>query len=336
MLRASMLHDEASISVRSGNGGPGCVSFRREKYVPEGGPDGGDGGDGGDVVLVASHHLSTLTPYTRKRKWKARSGEPGSSRQKHGANGEDLVLEVPCGTIVRHAETDEILADLTDDGQRVVVVPGGRGGWGNVHWKKATNQVPRQHGPGTPGTERPLKLELKLIAHVGIIGFPNAGKSTLLSRLSAARPKIGNYPFTTLNPQLGVIERPDRQVVVADIPGLIEGAAEGVGLGHRFLRHVERCELLLHLVDGSHGEAADLAEQIAVLNQELARFSPLLAGKRQLLVLNKIDARPELETLASDLAVLLEAEVLCISAVSGHGLRELENRLLAEVHGNDD
>ncbi|MDA3963576.1 MAG: GTPase ObgE [Planctomycetota bacterium] len=325
------MHDEVHISVRSGNGGAGCVSFRREKYVPEGGPDGGDGGNGADVVLQASRHFNTLTPYSRKRKWKAPSGQPGTSRNKSGLKGDDLVLEVPCGTIVRIAESEEILADLTEEGQRVVVAPGGRGGWGNFRFKKATNQVPRQSGPGEPGVTLQLKLELKLLADVGIIGFPNAGKSTLLSRMSSAKPKIGNYPFTTLDPQLGVVERADRTMVMADIPGLIEGAAEGVGLGHQFLRHVERCALLLHLVDASEGDAAELAERIRVLDSELERFSPELAAKPQLLVLNKLDVRPDLAELAQELTALTGRDIMAISGVTGANLRELENRLLEAV-----
>jgi len=228
-------------------------------------------------------------------------------------------------------ETGEILADLTSIGQRVVVAAGGKGGKGNWRFKSATNQVPKQFGPGSPGVEMSLVLELKLIADVGIMGFPNAGKSTLLSRLSKARPKVADYPFTTLEPQLGVIERHDRTLVVADIPGLIEGAAEGRGLGHRFLRHVERCPLLLHLVDASQGDAESLAKQVRVLNEELLRFSETLAEKPQLVVLNKLDVRPEIASLAKELATLMGQEVMAISGVSGKGLKELENRLLQLV-----
>jgi GTP-binding protein len=249
-----------------------------------------------------------------------------------GKAGADLVIPVPPGTVVRRAETGEILADLAHPGERVVVAAGGRGGKGNDRFKSATNQTPRQFGPGEPGQEFTLRLELKLIADVGIIGFPNAGKSSLLARLSAATPKIAPYPFTTLDPHLGVVERGDRTLVLADIPGLIEGAADGKGLGHRFLRHVERCACLLHLVDGSEGDAAALAERIAVIDRELARFSPVLAGKRQLIALNKIDARPELAEVARDLAERLGGvEVLALSAVSGAGLDLLVNRLLASV-----
>jgi len=314
--------------IRSGNGGRGAATFSRETFIAAGGPDGGDGGTGGDVIFIASPHLNTLSAFARRRHWYAPHGQPGSGKQCFGKDGEDLVITVPCGTIIRLRETSEIIADLTEPDQRVVVAAGGRGGKGNVRFKSSTNQTPRQFGPGERGVEMALKLELKLIADVGIIGFPNAGKSTLLSRLSMARPKIAAYPFTTLEPQLGVIERVDRTLVLADIPGLIEGASAGKGLGHQFLRHVERCPMLVHLVDGSEGDAEELKTRIAVLNRELERFSTLLSGKPQLIVLNKVDARPELGDIASALAADLGQEVLVISGVSGQGLPELENRLL--------
>jgi GTPase len=323
-----MLRDEAEVQIRSGKGGPGAVSFRREKYAPEGGPDGGDGGKGGDVVFEATIHLNTLSPFIRRRHWFADNGAPGGATNCSGKSGEDLVVKVPCGTIIRHAETGEILADLTKDGQRVVLAAGGRGGGGNSRYKSATNQTPRQAGKGRPGVELPIKLELKLIADVGIIGFPNAGKSTLLSRLSAARPKIAPYPFTTIEPQLGVIERDDRSVVLADIPGLIEGAARGVGLGHKFLRHVERCPLLLHLVDASEGDVDALIARIGALNHELREFSADLAGKPQWIVLTKADAREDIDDVRHALSPRIGQEVLAISGVSGYGLPELEARLL--------
>jgi GTP-binding protein len=327
----AMLRDEAEIVVKSGNGGAGAATFYREKFIPEGGPDGGDGGDGGDVIVEATPHMNTLSTFVRQRHWRAEHGKPGMGKQCFGRFGEDLVLKVPCGTVIRLAETDEIIADMTTPGQRATLAAGGRGGKGNVHWKSATNQTPRQFGPGEPGVTLHLKLELKLIADVGIIGFPNAGKSTLLSRLSRATPKIAAYPFTTLEPQLGVIERLDRTVILADIPGLIEGAADGKGLGHQFLRHVERCPILLHLVDGVEGDAAEMAGRIAVLNAELVKFSPELAGKQQLIVLNKADARPDLPEVAAELAALLKQDVMTLSGVSGQGLQELENRLLQVV-----
>src|SRR4051812_3717642 len=322
------LRDEAVIIVKSGAGGRGAVSFYREKFIPLGGPDGGDGGNGGDVIFEATLHSNTLSTFARRRRWQAENGAPGTGKQCSGKGGEDLILRVPCGTIVRLKETGEILADLIEPGQQVIVAAGGKGGWGNHRFKSATNQTPRQHGPGKPGREMELVLELKLIADVGIMGFPNAGKSTLLSRLSMARPKIAAYPFTTLEPQLGVIERSDRTLVLADIPGLIEGAAEGKGLGHRFLKHVERCPLLLHLVDGSEGDAEAMRDRIATLDHELERFSRRLADKQQLIVLNKADTRQDIEELRSALATLVGDEVMAISGVTGYGLPELEARLL--------
>lgn len=326
-----MLRDEAEILVRSGAGGPGAVSFYREKFVPEGGPDGGDGGEGGDVIFVATPHMNTLSPFIRRRHWKAENGFKGTGKMCSGRDGEDLLVKVPCGTVIRLINTGEIIADLTEPDQQVTIAAGGRGGKGNARFRSSTNQTPRQSTPGEASTELNLKLDLKLIADIGIIGFPNAGKSTLLSRLSKARPKIAAYPFTTLEPQLGVIDRGDESVVLADIPGLIEGAAEGKGLGHQFLRHVERCAMLLHLVDGSEGDDVILAERITVLNRELARFSDLLATKPQLVVLNKADTREDLDAVAQALAAQLKVEVLVISGVSGRGLRELEDRLLRAV-----
>ncbi len=331
-----MLRDEVEIIVKSGAGGRGALSFYREKFIAYGGPDGGDGGKGGDVVLEATPHLNTLGAIARRKRWNAESGAPGAGKKFSGKAGKDLLMRVPCGTIVRLSRSGEILADLTDIGQRVVVAGGGRGGKGNWRFRSSTNQVPKQFGPGEPGVELTLVLELKLIADVGIMGFPNAGKSTLLSRLSKARPKVADYPFTTLEPQLGVIERSDRQLVLADIPGLIEGAADGRGLGHRFLRHVERCPLLMHLVDGSQGDADELVARIRVLDAELARFSAEVAQKPQLIVLNKLDVRPELPALALEVGKRMGIEALAISGVSGAGLTELENRLLQLVEVRRD
>jgi GTP-binding protein len=328
-----MLRDEAEIVVRSGNGGPGAATFYREKFIAEGGPDGGDGGTGGDIIFEADEHMNTLSVFARRKHWKAEHGHSGSGKQCFGKDGQDTVIKVPCGTIIRLVETGEIVADLTVVGQRVTVAAGGKGGKGNVRFKSATNQTPRQFGPGGQGVELKLKLDLKLIADVGIIGFPNAGKSTLLSRLSKARPKIAPYPFTTLQPQLGVIERVDRTLVLADIPGIIEGASDGKGLGHQFLRHVERCPILVHLVDGSDedADATALIARIRVLNTELKRFSEMLAEKPQLIVLNKADTREDLDDLAKVIAKRLKQEVMVISGVSGQGLQELENRLLQAV-----
>lgn len=330
-----MLKDEALITIRSGDGGNGALSFCREKYRPEGGPDGGDGGKGGAVVFEASPHMNTLLVFNRRRHWKAPHGDPGGGDLCSGKSGEDLIIQVPCGTVIRHAETQEILADLTTAGQQVTVAAGGKGGKGNARFKSSVNQTPRQTTPGQPGIELPLALELKLIADVGLLGFPNAGKSTLLSRLSKARPKIAPYPFTTLEPQLGVIERDDRTLVIADIPGLIEGAAEGKGLGLRFLRHVERCTVLVHLVDGSEGGVPELSKRIAVLNRELERFSPDLAAKPQVVVLNKLDTRADLPAVAKRLARKLKVPVLAISGVSGQGMQEVADHLLQMIppHG---
>ena len=326
-----MLRDEAEIEVRSGRGGDGAVSFWREKFISEGGPDGGDGGAGGDVIVEATQHLNTLAKFLRRFHWRAEPGDQGGGSNCSGKGGEDLIVPVPCGTIVRLADTGEILGDMVEHGQRLVIAAGGKGGRGNSRFRSAINQTPKQFTPGEPGVTLKLKLELKLIADAGIIGFPNAGKSTLLSRLSKARPKIAAYPFTTLEPQLGVIERDDRTLVLADIPGLIEGAAEGRGLGHQFLRHVERCPVLLHLVDGSEGGVPELKKRIQVLNRELANFAAPLADKFQLIVLTKADARPDLPEIAKKLAKSLKMEVLSISGVSGQGIAELENRLLALI-----
>ena len=330
-----MFHDEATIEFRSGNGGPGCVSFRREKFVPEGGPDGGDGGRGGDVVFVANENINTLTAYVRRRKWKAKNGEPGTSRRCAGKSAPALRLEVPCGTIIRDVETNDVLCDMHDHGQQFIAAEGGEGGLGNDRFKTATNQAPRQSTPGGQGVNGKVKLELKLIADVGIMGFPNAGKSTLLSRVTNAKPKVANYPFTTLHAQLGVVERTDRDLVLADIPGLIEGAAEGIGLGHQFLRHVERCPILLHLIDGSMAEADELIAGVRTLNQELERFSPDLAKRPQMYALNKADVRHDMNELAETLQAELGQEVLVVSAVSGYGIDDLIARLLHFVSTHD-
>jgi GTPase len=282
-----MFYDQAKILVRSGSGGDGMISFRREKHVPRGGPDGGDGGRGGDIVFLVNPNLSSLVRFHRKSHYHAGNGGHGGTSNKTGAAGESLILEVPPGTLVREAETGELLADLTQQGQEVALVQGGRGGRGNRRFASSTNQAPRLAERGEPGREAWLSLELRLIADVGIVGVPNAGKSTLISVVSAARPKIAPYPFTTLQPNLGVVELDDfESVVLADIPGLIEGASSGSGLGHDFLRHIERTRVLIHLLDGA---AADPLEDWAMVNQELALYSPELAEKPQLVVLNKMD-----------------------------------------------
>lgn len=288
--------DHVSIQVESGAGGNGMVAWRREKYVPYGGPAGGDGGNGGSVILEATNDINTLLDFKYKSIFKADPGEKGRSKNQHGKNSKDLIIKVPCGTIVRDEETGEAIADLTEAGQQALVAQGGRGGKGNTRFASSRRQAPHFAEPGEAAVERTLSLELKLIAEVGIIGLPNAGKSTLISVVSAAKPKIANYPFTTLTPNLGVVRRPNGDgVVLADIPGLVEGASEGVGLGHEFLRHVERTRVLIHLVDIS-GET-DPVESYQLINEELNRYSQKLAGKPQLLVLSKADTVDE-ETLS--------------------------------------
>src|SRR3989449_2239129 len=289
-----MFYDHTKIYVKAGDGGNGSIHFRREKFVPFGGPDGGDGGRGGSIYMQASCNLNTLIDYRYRQHFKATSGGAGARQKKHGSKGEDLILTVPCGTVIRDAETGQLIADLVDDGQRVMVARGGRGGLGNVHFATATNQAPREAQNGEPGEERWLLLELRLIADVGIVGYPNAGKSTLLSVVSAAQPKIADYPFTTLSPNLGVVAvgQPGSgdggSFVLADIPGLIEGAAQGVGLGHEFLRHVYRTRLLIHMIDGASLDR-DPWQDFRNINQELREYSEQLAQRPQIVVFNKMD-----------------------------------------------
>ncbi len=330
-----MFYDQAKILVQSGDGGDGMISFRREKHVPRGGPSGGDGGPGGDVILAVNPKLSSLLHLQRRVHLRAQSGGNGGSSNKTGAAGDPLVVEVPPGTVVRDADTDELLADLANEGQRVTVARRGRGGRGNARFTTSTNQAPRIAERGEPGAERWLTLELKLIADVGIIGVPNAGKSTLLSVVSAARPKIADYPFTTLHPNLGVAALDDfSTLVLADIPGLIEGAHAGAGLGHDFLRHIERTRVLIHLLDGA---ADDPLEDWAKINQELALYNPVLADRPQIVVLNKMDLEeasvlwwPEIRAAAERHGF----EALSISAVTGQGVQPLLRRahqLLVEL-----
>lgn len=320
--------DQAKIYVEAGNGGPGCVSFRREKYVPRGGPDGGDGGDGGDVILVADPQVHTLYDFYHQVHFKAENGKPGRGKKMKGKDGEDLILRVPVGTVVKDAETGEILGDLVKPGQTLVVARGGRGGRGNAHFATPTRQAPRFAEPGTPGEKRWLILELKLIADVGLVGLPNAGKSTFLSAVSSARPKIADYPFTTLEPNLGVVYLPDGETfVVADIPGLIEGAHRGVGLGHEFLRHIERTRVLLFILDISRGE--EIKRDFELLREELRLYNPGLLEKPFLIALNKIDLLPEderpgkIEELKALFSPDLRSIIYPISAVTGEGIRPL-------------
>lgn len=328
--------DKVKIHIKSGAGGNGLVAWRREKFVAQGGPAGGDGGRGGDVFIEATTDMNTLLEFKHKSIYKAEDGENGRNKNQHGKSGKDIIIRVPCGTIVRDAETGDAVADLTEDGDRVIVASGGRGGRGNSRFLSSKRQAPQFAEPGEPGIERELELELKLIADVGIIGMPNAGKSTLISVISAAKPKIADYPFTTLTPNLGVVKGPgDHSVVVADIPGLVEGASDGVGLGHEFLRHVERTRVLLHLVDiASVATSEDAIENYKMLNAELKRYSPKLAKKPQILVLTKTDAMPP-----EDIKVHIDAfkkslkkkekDIFTISSVSRTGLDALLERLFA-------
>ena len=333
-METNMFFDEARIYVQAGDGGNGCVAFRREKFVPLGGPSGGNGGKGGDVILVASPHLNTLISFKKRSHFKAGRGEHGRGKNQYGKRGEDCLISVPPGTVVYDADTGEVLADLTEPGQRVVVARGGRGGRGNAAFATSTNQAPRLAEKGEPGEKRWLRLELKLIADVGLVGQPNAGKSTLLRRLSAARPKVAAYPFTTLQPVLGIVELSDyRRFVMADIPGLIEGAHQGAGLGHRFLRHIERTRLLVHLVDvvPSSGQFRP-GEAYRVVRDELRRYSSALAAKPELVVANKADLPGAAEGVR-ELEEVCGGQVLVISAVTGQGLTEL---LAAVVRALDE
>jgi len=333
--------DEAEICVRSGKGGDGCVSFRREKYVPKGGPDGGDGGDGGSVYLEADPQMSTLVDFTGHHHWTAENGRPGMGANCSGKKGQDELVKVPTGTLVYDRDNGLLLRDLSIDGDRVCVARGGFGGKGNARFATSTHQAPREFEQGTPGEERWLRLELKLIADVGVVGLPNAGKSTLLSRVSKAKPKIADYPFTTLVPNLGIVSLSGfRRFVMADVPGLVEGAHDGIGLGDQFLRHIERTRVIVHLIDLFPLEGNPTpVEAYRTIRHELESYSPKLAGKPELIVANKLDLAgdadpPELAELAAE----LECDVLSISGVSGRGLDTLTNRIwdLLEAHRTDD
>ncbi len=333
-----MFIDRAEITVRSGKGGDGRCSFRREKFVPKGGPDGGDGGRGGDVVLVADPHLDTLLPFAHRRRFLAEDGEPGGASRRHGGDGVPCRIEVPVGSLVFDDETDELVADFTRAGEEVVVAVGGQGGLGNDRFKTSTQQAPTRTTPGGPAIERRLRLELKLLADVGLVGLPNAGKSTFLRSISRATPKVADYPFTTLSPQLGIAELSgERRLLVADIPGLIEGAAEGAGLGHDFLRHVERTSLLVHLVDVSPGEGRDPVEDYRTIRRELEAFAPELASKREIVALNKVDLVPgeELESRRADFAERIGLPAIAVRMVSGatgRGCGELVEEAWGWVH----
>ena len=322
-----MFIDKAKIVVSSGKGGDGHVSFRREKYVPAGGPDGGDGGDGGSVIFEVDEGLNTLVDFRHNRKYQAEHGEDGKKRRCTGKTGKDLIIKVPAGTIIREAASGKIIADMSGDRKRYLILKGGKGGNGNMHYATSTMQAPKYAQPGQPSRTLELRLELKVIADVGLVGFPNVGKSTLLSRASNAKPRIANYHFTTLTPILGVVDLQDaRGFVMADIPGLIEGAAEGAGLGHEFLAHIERTKLLIHVVDAAGSEGRDPVEDIKAINKELASYEAEIGNRKQILAANKCDLLPEgsdaldrIREYCSELGV----EVFPISAATGEGVREL-------------
>ena len=334
-----MFADRATIIIKSGKGGDGHVSFRREKYVPDGGPDGGDGGRGGDIVFVVDDGLNTLTDYRHRRKFAAQPGEEGGKRNCHGKNGEDLILKVPAGTVIKDAESGKVIADMSGENKRQIVLRGGRGGKGNQHYATATMQVPKYAQPGQPAQELEVLLELKVIADVGLVGFPNVGKSTFLSRVTNAQPKIANYHFTTLSPNLGVVDTENGGFVIADIPGLIEGASEGVGLGHEFLRHIERTKVIIHIVDAAGTEGRDPIQDIYAINKELEAYNPEIAARPQVIAANKIDAIYTED--GSDPVAAIRAEfepkgikVFPMSAVTGQGVKELlyeVNDMLANI-----
>ena len=323
--------DYVKIYAASGNGGAGSMHLHREKFVPKGGPDGGDGGRGGHIILKGNKHLWTLIHFKFQKHFRAGHGEAGGANRSFGADGKDIYLEVPLGTIVKDAETEEVLFEITEDGQEVIALRGGKGGLGNWHFRTATNQTPRYAQPGLPGEERELLLELKVLADVGLVGFPNAGKSTLLSVITSAKPKIGDYPFTTLKPNLGIVENRDFQsFVMADIPGIIEGAAEGKGLGHFFLRHIERNSLLLFLIPA---DANDIVAEYEILLNELKKYNPELLDKQRLVAISKSDMLDEELTAAIDkeLVAKLKVPYLFISSVSGKGIQKLKDELMKRL-----
>jgi GTP-binding protein len=322
--------DQAKIYIASGHGGAGCVGFRREKFIEFGGPDGGDGGRGGDVWVEAVPNLNTLIDFRFQQHFKAQHGRPGMGSQRTGAAGESVTLKVPVGTEILDEDAETVLFDLTTPGQRIALATGGDGGFGNLHYKTSTNRAPRQHGKGWPGQERTIWLRLKLIADAGLIGLPNAGKSTFLAATSRAKPKIADYPFTTLTPQLGVVGVDQREFVLADIPGLIEGAHEGAGLGDRFLGHVERCRVLLHLVDGTE---EDVAESYRVIRGELKQYGAGLVDKPEIVALNKIDALSEadIKKRSAALRKVAKRPIVLVSGVTGRGVPELLRALLKTI-----
>lgn len=327
--------DEAKFFVKGGDGGNGCVSFRREKFVPKGGPDGGDGGNGGDVIIRASNRLGSLIDFQYRSHFAAERGQHGMGRKKHGRNGAECVVNVPVGSLICDAETGGILADLIEDGQSIIAAKGGSGGRGNSHFASSTNRVPRVAGKGKPGEERWLQIELKLLADVGLVGLPNAGKSTLLASLSAARPKIAEYPFTTLEPHLGVLQYGNHPpFIIADIPGLIEGAHKGAGLGHRFLKHIERTRVILHVVDASRN-IDEIISDYETIENELGRYKEVLLDRRMLILLNKTDLVEDRNRLGEIIGTFQgrNISVLAISALTGSGIDALKKNLMEILQG---
>ena len=330
-----MLFDNVTIHLKAGDGGNGAISFHREKYVSHGGPDGGDGGNGGNIIFTVDEGQNTLTYYKYKRKFRAENGANGSTSKYHGKNGADLVLPVPPGTVIKDASSGLVIKDMSD-GESFVICKGGRGGWGNKHFATPTRQIPRFAKPGLLGEEKEITLELKMIADVGLIGFPNVGKSSILSMISSAKPKIADYHFTTLAPNIGVVSVGDeRGFVAADIPGLIEGAADGIGLGHAFLRHVDRCRLLLHVVDISGSEGRDPIDDIIAINTELEKYSPELAKRPQIIVANKCDLLPDGADLSDfeDFAEVRGCKVIYVCAPIGEGIQEMVNKTFEALQG---
>jgi GTP-binding protein len=332
-----MFADRATIYIKSGKGGDGHVSFRREKYVPNGGPDGGDGGDGGSVIFEVDEGLNTLTDFRHIRKYSAGNGEEGGKKNCRGKNGEDIIIKIPHGTVIKEAQSGKVITDMSGDNRRIVLLKGGKGGKGNQHYATSTMQVPKYAQPGQAALELELQLELKVIADVGLVGFPNVGKSTFLARVTNARPKIANYHFTTLNPNLGVVDLEDAKgFVIADIPGLIEGASEGIGLGYEFLRHIERTKVIIHIVDAASTEGRDPMEDIYAIDKELDAYNPEIARRPQVIAANKIDMlydEDALEKIKNEFEPK-GIKVFPISAISGEGVRELlyyVNNLLAQM-----
>jgi GTP-binding protein len=326
-----MFIDRAQIWIKAGDGGHGCVSFRRERFIPKGGPDGGDGGRGGNVYFEAVENLDTLLDFAGKHHWQAKNGQPGSGNNKHGANGDDLIIKVPPGTLIYDTDLDLLLKDMNEAGLKVCVCRSGRGGKGNKAFATSINQSPRNAEPGKKGQERNIRLELKLIADVGLVGMPNAGKSTLISRCSAARPKIADYPFTTIEPVLGIVELSDyRRFVMADIPGIIEGASEGAGLGHDFLKHIERTTILVHILDIMPTDGSDPVENYKAIRSELENYSKTLAQKQEIIVANKIDLDPD-GIIVKELKEKLQKPIQPISAVTGSGTKELSELLWQKI-----